>query len=216
MKPFILTDTSSVANHYLAELRSVDKQQDRMRFRTNMQRLGEILAYEISKTLHYKPETIVTPLGKSKTKLIVQDIVIATILRAGLPFHQGFLNVFDNAENAFVASYRKVIREDGLFEIRTEYMVTPSLDNKILILADPMLATGQSLFLAWENLLEHGVPAHTHVASIISSRDGINFLEKNMKDFTLWTAAVDEELNSKAYIVPGLGDAGDLAFGGKI
>lgn len=216
MKPFILTETNSVGNQYLAELRSVTEQQDRMRFRRNMERLGEILAYEISKTLHFKPEVIKTPLGESKTNLIVQEIVIATILRAGLPFHQGFLNVFDKAENAFVASYRKVIREDGMFEIRTEYMVSPSLDNKILILADPMLATGQSLFLAWEGLLEHGVPAHTHVASIIASRDGANFLDKNMKDFSLWTGAIDEKLNSKAYIIPGLGDAGDLAYGGKI
>lgn len=214
---FVLAKQNSIANVYLKELRDKQIQKDSLRFRRNLERIGEILAYEISKTLHYKPIKTNTVLGKADCKDLIQPVVLGTVMRAGLPFHNGFLNIFDQAENTFVASYRNVIREDGYFEIKTEYLVSPDLENKILILADPMLATGQSLYLAWEALTEkYGIPAHTHIASVIASKEGTNFVKKNMKDISLWLGDLDEELNSKAYIVPGLGDAGDLSFGPKL
>ncbi len=214
---FILANKSSVANLYLNELRDISIQTDRLRFRRNMERIGEILAYEISQTFPYKKIQIDTPLAATEGLTFDQDIILGTILRAGIPFHQGFLNIFDKAENAFVASYRHVTDEKGSFEIKTEYCISPGLTNKILILADPMLATGQSLYLAWKTLTDkYGIPAHTHIASIIASKTGVQYIRQHIPDASLWFGAVDEYLNSKSYIVPGLGDAGDLAYGTKL
>lgn len=214
---FILANKSSVASIYLNELRDITIQTDRLRFRKNMERIGEILAYEISQTLPYRKTQITTPLSATDGVTLDQDIILGTILRAGIPFHQGFLNIFDKAENAFVASYRHVTDTKGSFEIKTEYCISPELTDKILILADPMLATGQSLYLAWKTLTDrYGIPAHTHIASIIASKPGIQYIRQYMPDCSLWFGAVDDHLNSKSYIVPGLGDAGDLAYGTKM
>lgn len=213
---FILTQHNSIANHFLAELRSKEIQQDSMRFRTNLERLGEILAYEISKTFSYYNEQVETPLGKASVQLMNQQPVLATILRAGIPFYQGFLNYFDKSGSAFIAAYRASEKEGREVEIKMEYFASPSLEGKTLILIDPMLATGNSLLQTYQSLLKYGKPEKLHVASVIASRPGINFLKSQLQDFSLWVGDVDEELNDKAYIVPGLGDAGDLAFGSKI
>lgn len=214
---FILANNPSVASLYINELRDISIQSDRLRFRRNMERIGELLAYEISRTFPYKTIQINTPLATTDGITVDQDIVLGTILRAGIPFHQGFLNILDKAENAFVASYRHVTDEKGSFEIKTEYCISPELSNKILILADPMLATGQSLFLAWKTLTDkYGIPAHTHIASIIASKAGIGYIRQHIPEASLWFGAVDDHLNSKSYIVPGLGDAGDLAYGTKL
>lgn len=214
---FVFAEKSSIANVFLTELRDKQIQLDSMRFRRNMERIGEILAYEISKTLVYKPTQVATSLGQANGQSLGNQVVLSTILRAGLPFHQGFLNIFDKAENAFVGSFRNVLDKEGNFEIKTEYLSSPNLENKILILSDPMLATGQSLVLAWQVLTQkYGKPAHTHIASIISSQTGINVIKEQLPQASIWTGAIDPELNSKSYIVPGLGDAGDLAYGTKI
>lgn len=214
---FILADNPSIASIYLNELRDISIQGDRLRFRRNMERVGEILAYEISKTLTYQSIQIQTPLAVTDGLSINQHIILATILRAGIPFHQGFLNIFDKAENAFVASYRHITDDKGSFEIKTGYSISPDLSNKVLILADPMLATGQSLYLAWKTLTgKYGLPAHTHIASIIASRQGVKYIREHMPDCSLWLGAVDDHLNTQSYIVPGLGDAGDLAYGTKL
>lgn len=213
---FILSDFPSIGNHFLQELRSLEIQKDSMRFRKNMERLGEILAYEISKTLPFRNTQTKTPLGISEGKEIDETIVLATILRAGLPFHQGFLNYFDKAENAFVASYRNHDAKGNLIDIKTEYISSPSLEGKTLILADPMLATGQSLLAAYVTLLQKGRPSKVYIASIIASRAGVSFIKKHLPDAEIWLGTLDEELNSKSYIIPGLGDAGDLAFGIKV
>jgi uracil phosphoribosyltransferase len=212
-----LSEYNSVLKHYLKEIRSVKIQKDSMRFRRNMERIGEIMAYEISKKLRYKGEDVKTPLGMASTEVIDEKIVIATILRAGLPFHTGFLNYFDGAENAFVSAYRKY--KDALkFDIFIEYIASPNLDGKTLIITDPMLATGGSMELAYGALLTKGKPAHIHIATVISSQVAIDYISTHFPDTktTVWAAAIDPELNELSYIIPGLGDAGDLAFGEKL
>lgn len=211
-----LGDTNSILNKFVAELRDVDIQKDSLRFRRNVERIAEIMAYEISKEFHYSTKDIQSPLGIAPMNTPDDQIVISTILRAGLPFHQGFLRYLDNAENAFVSAYRKY--KDRLnFDIHIEYIASPRLTGKTLIISDPMLATGSSMELAYEALLTKGVPGHVHVASIISSKQALEYLQKKMPDdkTTIWIAALDNDLDDHSYIVPGLGDAGDLAFGEK-
>ena len=212
-----LSDGNSVLNQFIAEIRDKNIQKNHMRFRRNLERIGEIFAYEISKTLRYRPVEITTPLGISTCSLPEDEIVLATILRAGLPLHNGLLNYFDGSQNAFIAAYRKY-GKDNKFDINLEYVTSPSVDGKILILADTMLATGASVVLAYKKLLEDGNPVHTHIVCPIASSYGVEYLSKNLshKTVTLWTGAIDEELTNKSYIVPGLGDAGDLAFGDKL
>lgn len=211
----ILHNSNSIANVFLAELRDQEIQKDSMRFRRNLERLGEIMAYEISKTLDYKSAEVTTPLGVADTNLLADQPVVATILRAGLPVHQGILNVFDRAENAFISAYRKH-HKDGSFEIKVEYLSSPSLDDKVLILCDPMLATGQSMYLTYKAMLAMGKPKHVHIVSVISSMEGLDYIKSRMpENSTIWLGAVDDELTVKSYIVPGLGDAGDLAYGTK-
>lgn len=213
----ILARNNSLMNLFISELRDKKIQKDSLRFRRNMERIGEIFAYEISKNLDYKNQEITTPLGTSTMSLPQSKIVNATILRAGLPFHNGILNYFDQAENAFISAHRKY-HKDGSFTIQFEHLSSPSLDGKILVLSDPMLASGASMEIAYKALLERGTPTHTHIATIIASNQGINYVKKhiNMKNVTIWAGDVDDELTSKSYIVPGLGDAGDLAYGSKI
>ena len=213
----ILAKGNSLMNQFIAELRDKSIQKDSMRFRRNMERIGEITAYEISKHLEYNDKDITTPLGVSEMSLSKTKIVNATILRAGLPFHNGILNYFDSAENAFISAHRKY-HKDGSFTIQLEHISSPDIDGKTLILSDPMIASGASMVIAYQAILERGTPAHTHIASIISSNQGINYVKKhiNMKNVTIWAGDVDDELTSKSYIVPGLGDAGDLAFGNKM
>lgn len=214
----ILSQQNTVLNKFIAEIRDKSIQRDSMRFRRNMERIGEVTAYEISRTLNYSPSVVETPLGEATVQTIDDRLVIATILRAGLPYHQGFLNYFDDAQNAFVSAYRKSTK-DGKFTVKVEYISCGSLEGKTLLLVDPMLATGSSLVLAYNALCERGgEPLHTHVAAVIASEQGIDYVEKNMprQTTTIWAAAVDEELTSRSYIVPGIGDAGDLAYGEKI
>ncbi|MBO4572016.1 MAG: uracil phosphoribosyltransferase [Bacteroidales bacterium] len=217
MKVINLGETNSVMNRFVAELRDKTVQKDSMRFRRNLERLGEIFAYEISKKLKYETTEVETPLGIAECSICKQPIVLSTILRAGLPLHQGLLNYFDKAENSFIAAYRKY-GKDNKFKIELEYASSVSTDGKILIIADPMLATGSSLVLAYQKLVENGEPIHTHIVCSIASTDGIDYLSKHLphKSVTLWVAAVDEVLTNKSYIVPGLGDAGDLAYGVKL
>ena len=207
----------TVINKYIEELRNVKVQNDRARFRRNLERIGEMMAFEISKTLNYSTKEVETPLGTAQVCTHDDAIVLATIFRAGLPFHQGFLNVFDHADNAFVSAYRyykdKECHDVG---IHIEYIASPSMEGKTLIIADPMLATGSSMELAYEALLTKGHPKKIHLVSVIASRQAIDFVRSKFPDdTTLWVAAVDDEINSHKYIVPGLGDAGDLAFGEK-
>lgn len=210
----VLTDYPSIANDYLSELRNVEVQQDRMRFRRNLERIGEILAYEISKTLEYEEVEIETPLGEAQTKRVATQPVIATILRAGIPMQQGFLNFFDRADAAFVGAFRK-IKKSGAFEIRREYLNAPSLDGKVLIVVDPMLSTGRSMVLACKDLMDQHQVKTLHIAAVIASEEGIAHVRAYLPQARLWVGDVDAELTSKAYIVPGLGDAGDLAYGEK-
>ena len=217
MKINILSEQNSVLNTFLAEIRDRQIQVDSMRFRRNLERIGEVTAYELSKELTYAPKVVETPLGEAEVQMIDDKLVIATILRAGLPFHQGFLNYFDRAQNAFVSAYRKN-HKDGSFTVKVEYISCGELEGKTLLLVDPMLATGQSLVLAYEAMCERcGTPAELHVAAVIASEQGVDYVKNYLPaNSTLWAAAVDEELTSKFYIVPGLGDAGDLAFGEKL
>jgi uracil phosphoribosyltransferase len=207
----------SIFNQFVAEIRDTAIQKDSMRFRRNLERMGEIISYEISKQLSYETRQTQTPLGIAQTSHLVSQPVIATILRAGLPMHIGVLNYFDQAENAFISAYRKH-HKDNSFDIHVEYVSSPNLDGKTLILCDPMIATGSSIVLAYKAILEKGTPKHTHIISAISSQQGVDFVKQNLptKDFTIWCGAIDEELTSHSYIVPGLGDAGDLAYGVKI
>ncbi|MFN8358237.1 MAG: uracil phosphoribosyltransferase [Spirosomataceae bacterium] len=216
MSPFILAERSSVANHFLAELRDVRVQQDSMRFRRNMQRLGEILAYEISKTLSYQATEVATPLGTWNTQLLEQQPILVAILRASLPFHQGFLHVFDQAPCAFIGAYRGKHKEDETFDIAMDYIASPSLQDQIIILADPMLATGKSLVKSYEALLHYGTPQRVVIAAAIAAPEGVALIQSQIPQSELFIGAVDECLNHKFYIIPGLGDAGDLAYGGKI
>lgn len=214
----IIGNKNSIFNSFMAQIRDCRVQKDSMRFRRNMERVGEIMGYEISKTLNYKKCVVETPLGEADMELIDDKIVIATVLRAGLPLHQGVLNYFDGAQSAFVAAYRKNSK-DGSFKIKIEYVTGCDLEGKVLILVDPMLATGQSLSLTYQALLEKcGTPLHTHIASVVASEQGLEYAMSHLpsKSVTLWVGAVDAELTSKAYIVPGIGDAGDLAFGEKL
>jgi uracil phosphoribosyltransferase len=212
-----LSEQNSLLNQFLKEIRCVDIQQDSLRFRRNIERIGEVMAYEISKEMAYETENVQTPLGLAPTNISSEKVVLGTILRAGLPFHTGFLNYFDHAENAFVSAYRKY--KDALkFDIFIEYIASPSLDGKTLIITDPMLATGGSMELAIGALQTKGKPARINIATIIASQPAIDYIQTNFTadNITLWTAAIDPELNSHSYIVPGLGDAGDLAFGQKL
>lgn len=205
---------NSVANQFLAELRDVSIQKDRLRFRHNLLRLGQIMAYEISQKLTYRPTDIKTPLGKKSMRLPATDIVLVTIMRAGLPFLEGFQRVFDKAETGFISSYR--VEEKAKITIQTDYLATPRLEGKTVILVDTMLATGRSVADAITSLLSRGKPKQMHLASVIAAPEGIDYLKKNIKlPATLWTFSIDEKLNSRFYIVPGLGDAGDLSFGPK-
>lgn len=205
----------SLVSQYMAELRDVNVQGDMLRFRRNLERIGGIMAYEISKTLNYKVEDIPTPLGTAHCHIINEPIVLGTIFRAGVPFHQGFLNYFDRAQNAFVSAYRKY-KEKENFDVFIEYLASPLLDGKTLILADPMLATGASMELSYRALLTKGTPAKVHVASVIASQAAIDYVKKTFPDnTTVWVGAVDDTINAHSYIVPGLGDAGDLAYGVK-
>ena len=212
-----LGEGNSVINNFISELRNVDIQNDRFRFRKNLERLGEIFAYEISKTLEYKSETVVTPLGSLEMNVLKEQPVLATVLRAGLPMHQGFLNIFDKADNAFIAAHRKYDKNEN-YDISIEYYSTADINDKVLIVIDPMLSTGESLVRCINDLLsEDMTPKEIHVANILASKDGIEYLNRSLNNVnvTIWVGAIDEELTAKAYIVPGLGDAGDLAYGKK-
>ena len=216
MKIINLGKNNSIFNHFVSEIRDINIQRDSMRFRNNLQRIGEIFAYEISKEMDYKRTEITTPLGISQQKLIQEKPVLATILRAGLPLHQGLLNYFDDSDNAFISAYRKH-KKSGEFEIKIEYMSSPDLNGKTVILCDPMIASGSSMVMAMQSILSRGNPKHIHVVGVITSSEGLQYLKVNspVKNWTLWIGAEDAELTSKSYIVPGLGDAGDLAFGEK-
>lgn len=208
---------NSIFNHFIREIRDVNIQKDAMRFRRNIERIGEIFAYEISKKMTYENNDITTPLGISSESLMIEKPVLATILRAGLPLHQGLLNYFDSSENCFISAFRKHKR-GGDFEIKIEYMSSPDLEGKTVILCDPMLASGSSMVLAMEALLSKGKPKHIHVVVTIASSEGIQYFKENLpfRNCTLWLGAQDKEMTAQSYIVPGLGDAGDLAFGEKI
>ncbi|MCH5233550.1 MAG: uracil phosphoribosyltransferase [Muribaculaceae bacterium] len=213
-----LEKTPSLLSRYIRELRDITIQSDPLRFRRNLERIGEIMAYEISKRLDYHDEEVTTPLEKAWAKEPTEKIVLATILRAGLPFHQGFLNYFDHAENAFVSAYRKYKEKGDKFDVLVEYLASPDIEGKTLIIVDPMLATGSSMELGYRALLNNGTPSKIHVASVIASRQAIDYIAGVMPQdkTTIWTAAIDPAINSHSYIVPGLGDAGDLAFGEKL
>lgn len=214
----VIDKDHSVCNRFLAELRNREVHNDRMRFRRNLERVGEIMAYEISKTFRYSSCTVHTPINPAQVMLADDEVVVASVLRAGLPYHQGFLNYFDQAGSAFVAARRVYDEKDG-FVIRYDSVYTPSLEGKQLLLVDPMLATGASLVVAYRELLKQGgIPAHTHIASVISSKQGIAYVSEALKDehVTIWTGSVDDHLTEHSYIDPGIGDAGDLAFGDKL
>ena len=210
-----LSESHSLISNWISELRSTDIQQDRMRFRKNLERIGEATAYEISKLLPWKEVETQTPLGIHSSKVLLQQPVLATILRAGLPLHQGLLNYFDKADNAFISAYRKH-RHDGSFDIHIEYMSSPSLEGRILILSDPMLATGASLVKTIERMRSEGEPIMIHIVTAIACTTGIEYVKRETgNNVTIWCGDIDEEITAKGYIVPGLGDAGDLAFGSK-
>lgn len=217
MKIYNLANENSILNSFISEIRDVKIQKDSMRFRRNIERIGEILGYEMSKSLKYNTSTVETPLGNCKMDLPKNDIVLCSILRAGVPLHNGLLNYFDNAENAFISAYRHHKKDPDSFEIVVEYLACPSLENKTLILADPMLATGQSMLATFEALKPFGKPKNVHLVSVIGAQEGVDFISQNFsEDTNLWIATIDQELSDKGYIVPGLGDAGDLAFGKKV
>ena len=212
-----LGEGNSIVNNFISELRNIDIQNDRFRFRKNLERLGEIFAYEISRTLEYKSETVVTPLGSLEMNVLKEQPVLATILRAGLPMHQGFLNIFDQADNSFIAAHRKYDKNEN-YDINIEYYSTADFNDKVLVIIDPMLSTGESLVRCLNDLVSDDMmPKEIHVANVLASRDGIEYLNRSLNhlNITVWVGAIDEELTAKAYIVPGLGDAGDLAYGRK-
>lgn len=215
MEVYNFSDHNSIYNDFLSELRDVGIQKDRMRFRRNLERLGEISAYEISKKLKSLKKDVITPLGTSSMNLTGEEIVLATILRAGLPLHQGLLNYFDEAENCFISAYRKHTTNEA-FEVEIEYMSSPDLKGKTILLNDPMLASGRSMVLAYKALLERGNPGKIHVVSVIASNEGVEFVKDNLPaNTTIWVGGIDPEMTAESYIVPGLGDAGDLAYGSK-
>jgi len=208
---------NSILNKFIAEIRDKEIQKDSLRFRTNIERMGEIISYEMSKMLDYHQKDIQTPLGVKKMNVLNDNIVLASILRAGLPLHMGVLRIFDDAENAFISAYRQHIEGSDAFNIHIDYIATPSIEQKVLVLVDPMLATGQSLVGVYDKLLQFGTPKQVHVISIIGSEQGIDHLNDFLPNNAyLWIADFDKELNEKGYIVPGLGDAGDLAYGKKL
>lgn len=214
---FILNQQNSIANQYLAELRDVHQQHDRLRFRKNLERLGEIMAYEISKKMPYTPLEVQTPLSTTTTSLLSQQPVLLTILRAGVPFYQGFSNFFDRADTGFIGAYRAPHTSSEDVSIDMSYITTPPIAGRQLVVVDPMLATGKSMIKSLDALLAQGKPAHIHIACVIAAPEGVAYLKEHMQaDFSLWTCALDDKLNNMAYIVPGLGDAGDLAYGPKI
>ena len=215
MEIYNFSNYNSIYNQFLSELRNVEVQNDRMRFRRNLQRLGELTAYEISKTLDYQTIDIQTPLGVAPTLLTTEEPVLATILRAGLPLQQGLLNYFDRADNCYISAYRKHSSKEN-FEVEIEYLASPSLENKVVVLNDPMLASGKSMVLAYKALLKKGNPKKLHIVCVIASKEGVNYIKKHFPDnTTLWVGAIDDQMTKESYIVPGLGDAGDLAFGSK-
>ena len=217
MQIHILSENNSVLNHFLGQIRNVNVHNDSMRFRRNIERIGEIMAYELSKELHYKSIEIKTPLGIKKTTEIEDQLVLCSILRAGLPLHLGFLNYFDNAENGFISAFRHHPNNDDYFEIVVQYQAIADINNKNVLLIDPMLATGQSIVAVFNKLMEKGTPKEIHIAIVIAAPEGIEYLKQHLPDTChLWIAALDEKLNEHSYIVPGLGDAGDLAFGEKL
>ena len=217
MQIHYLSENNSVLNHFLGQIRNVNVQNDSMRFRRNIERIGEIMAYEMSKNLHYRAVEIQTPLGIKKTTEINDDLVLCSILRAGLSLHLGFLNYFDNVENGFVSAYRHHYNNDDKFDIKVEYQAVPSIADKTLLLIDPMLATGQSMVAVFNKLIEKEQPKEIHIAVVIAVPEGIDYLKQHLPDYChLWIATLDEKLNDKNYIVPGIGDAGDLAYGRKL
>ncbi len=210
-----LSEQHSLVSNWVSELRNVDVQGDRMRFRRNLERIGEVAAYEISKVLPFVEKEVQTPMGTSVSKLIADQPVLATILRAGLPLHQGLLNYFDKADNAFISAYRKH-NKDGSFEISLDYISCPELENRVIIVSDPMLATGSSLVKTISYLRNEGHPKEIHVVAAIACTVGIEYVLREEPSVTVWCGDIDDELTAKGYIVPGLGDAGDLAFGEKV
>lgn len=209
---FVLGESDTIGNQFLSELRDAVIQTDRMRFRRNLERLGEILAYELSKKLVYKRRRLKTPLGSASLNVLREQPVLVTILRAGIPFHQGFLNIFDAADSGFIGAYRN--EEGATLTINLDYMALPTVNKRTVILIDPMLATGRSILDSIDLLLSKGTPSHLHIVSVVAAPEGLKFLKENVKiPFSLWTCAVDDALNASYYIVPGLGDAGDLSFG---
>ncbi|GAB4146095.1 MAG: uracil phosphoribosyltransferase [Bacteroidia bacterium] len=211
-----LSKESSVLNMYMAELRDVAIQKDSMRFRTNLERIGALVGYEVSKKLEYTNREVTTPLGIANVPVIKSQPVVATILRAGIPLHYGVLKTLDRAENAFISAYRQH-HKDGTFDVHVEYLACPDLNGKELILCDPMLATGTSMVLTYQAMLRRGKPKHIHIISVIASMEGVDYVKKHMpENTTIWCCAIDDELTAQSYIVPGLGDAGDLAFGEKL
>ncbi|MBL7720895.1 MAG: uracil phosphoribosyltransferase [Chitinophagaceae bacterium] len=210
-----LSEKHSLVSNWVAELRDVNIQNDRMRFRRNLERIGEVAAYEISKVLPFEEKEIQTPLGIAEHKMMKEQPVLATILRAGLPLHQGLLNYFDKADNAFISAYRKH-HKDGSFEISLEYISCPELENRVLIISDPMLATGASLVKTIQYLKDEGSPSSIHIVAAIACTVGIEYVKREAPSVTIWCGDIDDELTAKGYIVPGLGDAGDLAFGTKV
>jgi len=210
-----LSSESSIFQQYIAEIRDAEIQKDPLRFRTNLERIGAVLGYELSKTLDYNSSEITTPLGVAQCEMLSQQPVIASILRAGLPMHNGLLSVFDRAENAFISAYRKHFK-NGDFDVHVEYLASPSIDGKTIVLADPMMATGSSMVLVYKSLLEKGTPKKVHIVCAIASQEAVDYVKSKLpKQTEFWLGAIDEELTAQSYIVPGLGDAGDLAFGGK-
>ncbi len=212
-----LEKTDSVFNQYMAELRDVVIQQDRMRFRSNLERIGQVMAYEISKSFEYDDEEVTTPLGIKQIRTMHEQPVIATILRAGLPFHNGMLSMFDQADSAFIAAYRKYDKNEEDSEIRVEYFSSPDIEDRILILCDPLLATGESIVKTLNGLMEDMMPKEIHIAVAVASQDGLDYVERTMSRLpvTIWVGSIDEELTARAYVVPGIGDVGDLAYGEK-
>ncbi|WP_200974578.1 uracil phosphoribosyltransferase [Echinicola sp. 20G] len=214
---FVLSQQNSIANHFLADLRDINQQTDRLRFRTNLERLGQVLAYEISKSMDYEGSSVTTPLADTTVNKIIDQPIIISVMRAAMPFYQGVLSYFDQANSGFIGAYRKEESNNNEVEIEFNYLAAPSIENKEIILVDPMLATGKSLITSIEQLHKNGTPKKVHIAAVIAAPEGIKHLEENLKlPYQLWLGAVDEKLNEKAYIVPGLGDAGDLCFGPKL
>ncbi len=212
----ILSSGNSILNQYIAELRDAEIQKDSLRFRHTLERLGGIFAYEISKSLIYETREVITPLGIANVPMLVEYPVLATILRAGLPIHNGLLNFFDKSDNAFISAFRRH-HKDGTFSISIEYASVTDIDDKVVILCDTMLASGSSMVLAYKELITHGKPKHTHIVATVASAEGVDYIRKNLpqQDITIWVGVVDEEMTAQSYIVPGLGDAGDLAYGKK-